>query len=273
MAFSQTQRWRHTVGIATLLAVAAGTVNACGFLAFGKLVANVTGHATSLGLSISGAPGTSAVVVGIWLLAFLAGAMVAGLLMRPLQRRGWTFVYAPPMALELVLLFTSMFLADWALRNDAWKPWTVALLLFAMGVQNATVTMASGAVVRTTHLTGMLTDIGLNVARLLSGIEGQERRKASYSLGLHTAIVAGFIGGAATGTFIWESFGFYTINLAVFAVTTAMAYDLLLHHREVIERRIRKLHARRRVPHLSHRTRNASTGFHQIVGRATGPPA
>ena len=273
MAFSQAQRLRHTVGIAALLAIAAGIVNATGFLAFGKLVANVTGHATAFGLAVAGTPGNSAAVVGAWLLAFLGGAMVAGLLMRPLQRRGWTFVYAPPMALELVLLFTSMFLADWAIQDIAWKPWAVAMLAFAMGVQNATVTMASGAVVRTTHLTGIFTDIGLNLARVVSGLEGVERRKALKSLGLHTAIVTGFIGGAAIGTLVWQPFGFYTISLGMASVTAAMTYDLLLHHREVIERRVRKLQARRRVPHLSHRTRNASTGFHQIVGRATGPPA
>ena len=271
MAFSQAQRLRHTVAIAALLAVAAGIVNASGFLAFGKLVANVTGHATSFGLAVAGAPGNSALVIGAWLLAFLGGATSAGLLMRPLQRRGWTFVYAPPMGLELVLLFISMFLADWAIEDRSWKPYAVALLAFAMGVQNATVTMASGAIVRTTHLTGIFTDIGLNIARVVSGVEGQERRKALRTLGLHAAISAGFIGGAALGTVAWVPFGFYTISFAMMAVTAAMIYDLLLHHREVIERRMRKLHARRRVAHLSHRTRNASTGFHQIVGRATEP--
>jgi uncharacterized membrane protein YoaK (UPF0700 family) len=226
------RRFRHTLALTALLALAAGTVNVVALEAFGALVANVTGHATQLGRSGGAADSAGLFMRLLWILAFVGGAAASTILMRPAQRRGWHFVYAGPLLLELLTIIVAAALGRLAM-NDPWlTEEVVALLLLAMGLQNAMVTFASGAVIRTTHLTGIMTDIGMNLGRLVSGDQGTERRETLIRLGLHGTIAGSFIGGAAAGTFLWRYFGFETLTLAIVPILAAVLYDIWLARAE-----------------------------------------
>jgi uncharacterized membrane protein YoaK (UPF0700 family) len=226
------RRFRHTLALASLLAVAAGMVNVVALEAFGALVANVTGHATEAGRAI-GSGSWGAVVRRLsWLGAFMVGAAISALLMRPAQRRGWHFVYAAPLLLELLILLIASILGDWAAGDRLLTDELIALLLLAMGVQNAMVTWASGAVVRTTHLTGLLTDIGINLGRLASGEPASERRILGVRLGLQVSIVLSFVSGAAAGEAAWMLSGTGALRLAMIPILISVIYDVLLARAE-----------------------------------------
>ncbi|GLQ56623.1 hypothetical protein GCM10010862_38820 [Devosia nitrariae] len=91
---------------------------------------------------------------------------------------------------------------------------TIPVLCFAMGLQNATITKISGARMRTTHVTGMLTDIGVEMGRLIvarsSGglvspaVIPPDRRK----LMLYASLVAMFVVGGFAG-----ALGFFVYGL------------------------------------------------------------
>ena len=121
------------------------------------------------------------------LIAFSLGAMLSGLLIRDstlqLGRR-----YGVALALESALLLVAIPLFE---RHQIWGALAAAM---ACGLQNAMATTFSGAVVRTTHLSGMFTDLGIGLGHLLRGLPLQVRR-----LTLSGLIISGFLAGGILG--------------------------------------------------------------------------
>ncbi len=88
---------------------------------------------------------------------------------------------------------------------------TVMLLCFTMGLQNAIITKISDAVIRTTHLTGMVTDIGIVLGRM--AYRGSNGAATTVSvelnkLGLLSSLVALFFVGGVIGAFGFKHAGF-----------------------------------------------------------------
>jgi uncharacterized membrane protein YoaK (UPF0700 family) len=137
---------------AVALSCVAGMVNVVGFLGFEhQAVSHMTGSTSQLGMAL--AQGDWRAVGHLWglLIAFSLGAMLSGLLIQDstlqLGRR-----YGVALALESALLLVAIPLFE---RHQIWGALAAAM---ACGLQNAMATTFSGAVVRTTHLSGMFTD-------------------------------------------------------------------------------------------------------------------
>jgi uncharacterized membrane protein YoaK (UPF0700 family) len=79
----------------------------------------------------------------------------------------------------------------------------------ACGLQNAMATTYSGAVVRTTHVTGLFTDLGLHLGAVLRGSPLDARR-----LRLYVLLIAGFLTGSAAGTFAFQHWGYAALGMA-----------------------------------------------------------
>lgn len=74
----------------------------------------------------------------------------------------------------------------------------------AMGMQNAMVSHYRGTIIRTTHLSGVLTDIGLALGYLMRGLYVDPRR-----LLLHFSILFGFFSGGLIATFCYKFWGMH----------------------------------------------------------------
>jgi uncharacterized membrane protein YoaK (UPF0700 family) len=107
------------------------------------------------------------------------------------------------------LLFAAVLLFR---RQDVAGAWLAAM---ACGVQNAMATTYSGAVVRTTHLSGMFTDLGIGLGHALRGVPLQRRRLALCGL-----IIASFFAGGVLGAFAF--FRWHTDALLVPAILTGV---------------------------------------------------
>ncbi|MBB6130701.1 YoaK family protein [Mucilaginibacter lappiensis] len=156
----------HNVKLATLLGVTAGFVNAAGFLAFAVLTTNVTGHAALFAERIAMEDWKTARVVALWMFLFLAGAFISSFIVSRLGRNQ-RYSYVFPILIEAgILLAVSLTGSryDYSLVS---KEFFAGSLLFAMGMQNSLVSIVSGSVVRTTHLTGTFTDLGIELAQVL----------------------------------------------------------------------------------------------------------
>ncbi|TXQ07244.1 DUF1275 domain-containing protein, partial [Escherichia coli] len=100
------------------------------------------------------------------LIAFVAGAATCALVFNWARRRGLRSRYAVVLLLEAVLALVIGFVAhEFTADGRSWA--LIALLGFTMGLQNAVITKISGAQIRTTHVTGMVTDIGIELGKLL----------------------------------------------------------------------------------------------------------
>ena len=154
--------------LGSVLAFVAGATNAGGFLAVGQYTSHMTGILSSvadnlvLGQLVLAGAGLGAV------LAFLLGAMATAWLVNWGLRHQLRSAYGLPLMLEASLLLVfGLFGAAISLLTTVFLPLTVVLLCFIMGLQNAVITKISRAVIRTTHITGLLTDVGIELGKLL----------------------------------------------------------------------------------------------------------
>ena len=159
----QLPRWAWIGG--GLLALAAGCINAVGYLCFRhQPITHLTGTSTELGIAVARGDLKEIVHWGLTLLSFLAGAVISGFIVeqRTLQlgRR-----YGVVLTLESILLFGATPLIHNAQELGLY------LAAAACGLQNAMVSTYSGAALRTTHVSGIFTDLGMYLGQRLRGAE------------------------------------------------------------------------------------------------------
>ena len=220
-----------------LLAFVAGATNAGGFLAVHQYTSHMTGIVSAMADDL--ALGTYDLVLGGIgaLLSFVVGAGVTAVLVNFARHRKLTSEYALPLILEAVLLLGFGLLGVRLSRIDGlFVPVTVMLLCFIMGLQNALITKLSRAEIRTTHITGIVTDIGIELGKLFywnsrrvprgARVVSDRRRLAILSM-----LAGSFFTGGVVGAFGFKHAGYAaTLPLAVALIVVAIvpAVDDLL---------------------------------------------
>lgn len=201
-----------------VLAFVAGALNAGGFLAVAQYTSHVTGMVSTVADQAVLGRTDLAVDALIGVLAFLLGAACCALLVNFARRRGLRSVYALPLLVEaaLILVFGLMG-SQLSQVQGLLLPATVLLLCFTMGLQNAVITKLSGAVIRTTHLTGIVTDLGLELGRALYPSRGADAVRADRGRALLLAgLLTAFLGGGLAGAFGFKAYGYAsTLPLAL----------------------------------------------------------
>lgn len=227
------RRFRHLTGqhrteatnrrLGLMLAFNAGAVNAGGFLVVRLYTSHMTGFLSMLADHL--VLGNSVLVLGALgaLLAFIAGAASTAILVNWALQRKLHSTYALPLLLValLMLVFGLLGAATLHWRTPFAVPVTVLLLSYMMGLQNATVTKMSSSQIRTTHMTGVVTDLGIELGKLLywnrSGRPpGQQVRANRQRLQLFAGLAGMFLVGGIAGAAGFKHLGF------VFVVPLAM---------------------------------------------------
>lgn len=212
-----------------VLAFVAGAINAGGFLAVQQYTSHMTGIVSSMAdnlvlgaydLVLNGAGG---------LLSFLFGAICSAIMVNYSRRRRRHAEYAMPLLLEAFLLLCFGLLGSrLADVEGLFVPVTVMLLCFIMGLQNALITKLSKAEIRTTHITGIVTDIGIELGKLLywnrSPVPEKLRVAVNKTRLLVLAVLAlSFFCGGIAGAFGFKYLGYIaTLPLALVLVTLAI---------------------------------------------------
>jgi len=208
------------------LAFVAGAVNAGGFFAVGQYTSHMSGIVSAL--ADNAALGRlSLILAGLAsLAAFFLGAATSAILINWGRRRGAHSRYALPLILEAALLL-AFGLAGARLAAQGHIEATVALLCFVMGLQNAIVTKVSRAEIRTTHVTGLVTDIGIELGKLMywnGDAPGADKVVADRGkLALLASLLAMFLAGGLAGAFGFKYLGFIaTVPLALALLSMAV---------------------------------------------------
>lgn len=215
----------HNLKLATLLGLTAGLVNAEGFLGFSVLTTNVTGHAALLGERIAFLDWKTAAVIALWMFLFLAGAFFTSLVLS-FTGENQRFSYFIPVIFEILILLGSALYGHQFNDRLAGRQYFAGSLLFAMGLQNALVSMVSGSVVRTTHLTGTFTDLGIDLAQIING-DKNRRPELRAKIRLRLFIIFFFMAGAVLGAFLFKNLGFRSFFAPILILISALTYDLL----------------------------------------------
>ena len=201
------------------LAFVAGAINAGGFLAVQQYTSHMTGIVSAMADNLAlGAYELVGVGAG-GLLSFLTGAVCSTVMVNAARQRQLNSEYAFPLLLEALLLLAFGVLgARLAEVRGLWVPVTVMLLCFIMGLQNAVITKLSGAVIRTTHITGVVTDIGIELGRLLVG--SAQFNKTHLDTLIRLAL--SFFVGGVVGALGFKQVGYLsTVPLALVLVSLA----------------------------------------------------
>ncbi len=212
--------------LGAVLAFVAGATNAGGFLAVGTYTSHMTGVVSALADHlVLGNLALAAASLGA-LAAFLLGAMTTAWLVNWGLRERLASAYGLPLLLEsALLLIFGMFGAAISLWSHFFVPLTVLLLCFIMGLQNAVITKISKAEIRTTHVTGLVTDLGIELGKLLyinrtQASPAEPVRANRQKLRLHLLLVCSFFTGAVCGALGFKFLGYVT--------TLPLALTLLL---------------------------------------------
>ncbi|MGQ3905356.1 YoaK family protein [Mixta calida] len=196
--------------LAATLALVAGALNTAAFEAVGFFSANMTGNVSSLSERLA----CSELPVAFFFLEivclFILGSAFSTLLINQGRRHGIRSVYAINILLEALLLM----LLGWveacftALSSGTLM---ILSLSFLMGLQNAVVTRISNARVRTTHVSGTATDIGIELAMLIDIVRRRESPEYApvylQRLLLHGATLTAFLLGGVGGIGLYRLTG------------------------------------------------------------------
>ena len=214
---------RRDRALGATLAFVAGATNAGGYLAVGQYTSHMTGIVSSLADDLALGRVLFALAALGALCAFVVGAMTTAIAINWARRRHLRSLFAIPLLLEaaLLLLFGLMggVLAGY---TGLVTPATVLLLCYLMGLQNAVITKVSRAEIRTTHVTGLITDIGIELGRLVyvNRTEQVDPVLANRErLGVHLLLLACFFTGGVVGALGFKTIG-YIATLPLAALLT-----------------------------------------------------
>ncbi len=191
------------------LSLIAGFVNAIGLLGFEhQAISHLSGSVTQIGVSVIESPMTSVFLVSL-VGSFVLGSTISGMLISGESLKLGRH-YDLVLLLEGILLVISTGLLYEHIG------WGLCLASMACGLQNALVTTYSGAVIRTTHLTGIFTDLGLMLSSKLQGNEVNKRKFVMFSV-----IIGGFLSGG-----IFGYLAFQRLNVSALAIPGAFCLIL-----------------------------------------------
>ncbi len=210
---------------AFFLAFNAGMINALGLLSiWHQTVSHMTGNVSMLAIAILHGQSMQAIYGICVITSFVLGSLYSGYILGSshfqLGRR-----YGIPLSLSALCIFLCWLLIPYYPR------YALLWACVAMGMQNAMVSHYKGAIIRTTHLTGLLTDLGLNLGYLLRGLPVERRRVV-----LLIVILMGFLFGGIVVTWLYPYLNLHTFLIPVcLSLAMSLTYWTLyirnqLHH-------------------------------------------
>ncbi|NTH79169.1 DUF1275 domain-containing protein [Agrobacterium rhizogenes] len=226
-------------GLAASLAAIAGALNASAFYAVGFFSANMTGNVSTLSDHLAVGQWLSALFYGGIVVAFVLGAAASTLIVNEGRRRNVHAIYAYSILTEAFLL-AILGCADLWLLTEWRVPVLILGLAFLMGLQNAVVTRISDARVRTTHVSGMATDLGIELGIAFDVLRGREpateARHNLTKLRLHLYTIVAFLVGGMLGVVVYRAVGGYLLILAAILLTV-IALDAIWRARAMLTAR------------------------------------
>lgn len=234
---------RSNMSIWMLLAFQAGILNIGGFLACRTFVSHVTGFATLIGESLGKEDLFHAFGMLLVPGAFFAGCMLSGVLvdlrLKLRKKPKYHIVFGVLFALLLfvdIASFNGLF-GTFGQSSESTGDYTLlALLCLICGIQNGTITLVSKSVVRTTHLTGVTTDLGIGLVRILNKKRlGNLIENEGAANWMRAGIIFFFVFGSSVGAVIFQRFGYRGFIFPT--IISGLLFVATFYYQVILERR------------------------------------
>lgn len=218
-----TRTLTHNLSIASLLSFVAGIVNVAGFLAVQRLTTNVTGHFAFFVDEIFKLNFWEGFIYFLYIFFFLLGSFVSNLIVEIISKKSDRLIYIIPTIIESIILLLIALFGQFLISQN--PNLLVFSLLFAMGLQNSLVTTISNSTVRTTHLTGLFTDLGIELSQLFFYKQKDQKNKLYSSIKLRLTIITFFFLGGLLGGILYSTLKLYVLAIAGAVLIIGIIYD------------------------------------------------
>lgn len=230
-----TRTLQHNLKLASLLSFVAGIVNVAGFLAVQRLTTNVTGHFAFFVDEIFKLNFWQGFIYFLYILFFFLGSFVSNLIVEIISKKSDRLIYIIPTIIESLILFLVAIFGQFLISQN---PNLLAFsLLFAMGLQNSLVTTISNAAVRTTHLTGLFTDLGIELSQLFFYKQKDQKDKLHSSIKLRLTIITFFFFGGILGGIFYSTLKLYVLAIAGTILIIGIIQDDLTNRKQNDEKK------------------------------------
>ncbi len=223
----------HNLRLASNLSFIAGIVNIAGVLSVATLTTNVTGHFAYFAEEISLKNYSKAITFLLFILSFLFGAFTCNTLIEITSLKKPRIAHAFPMTIEVAIL---LIIGFGIIKHQEYIAY---LLLFSMGIQNALVTQISQSVVRTTHLTGLFTDLGIELSQLFFYRKPVEKSRLRRSIFLRLSIILCFFLGGVLGGIFYEKYELKILLFAALSLIIALLFNNIIIYYHLTKRKIK----------------------------------
>jgi uncharacterized membrane protein YoaK (UPF0700 family) len=242
-------RFRESLELGTLLAFIAGIVNTVGFLQFGAFVSHMSGHASRSAVEYAEGNSSAALVFMLEVLFFIGGAFTTAFLMHGHTALEKRVKFTTPMVLETLCLVAFILLTEY--HGLFWFhidqiSLTTLILAYAMGLQNAVLRHTSGTIIRTTHITGVVTDLGIELGAashnakkawreekaLTAAIDAFWERLGIGRFTFHALLIMAFVSGSVVGTL---GYIYFLVKILLLPAILLMGLALKEYLRELPE--------------------------------------
>lgn len=243
--FNTHRSYNDNLKLGGLTAFVAGMVNVASVMIFFAFSSNVTGHYAILAEEISKGNWYQVGVVFGWIFLFFTGSFVSNFIVINLYKSKSSMSHALPLLLEIIcLMAVGIYGSFWYRESLAETEALVALMLFAMGLQNGLTASISNFAVKTTHLTGLTTDLGI-----LFSMYTKPEFRANPQLRMRTRMLLLIMVSYLAGGIIAGSL-YLQLNFTVFYIVSALlggviVYDFIKLKTTIRRRQLRILHKRK----------------------------
>ena len=217
---------KENLMLASSTSFVSGAVNVAGAIAFFAFTSNITGHVANMAKNMVQQNFRELLVIFLWLLAFFTGAFISSFIIRSLSNRSHYYAHAMPVALEiLVLLFVALYGNNFYNETNIEREIVIGAVIFAMGLQNSMVSTLSGGLIKSSHLTGLFTDLGGDIAEWLHPASEQKTATRNKIFIRLTILSFYFLGGIA-GAYFFNKYNFVIFYFVPLILLTILYYDL-----------------------------------------------
>ena len=224
--YSNSRSVKDNIQLGTLTAFSAGMVNVASLLIFFSFTSNVTGHYAILAAEIAKGNFYQIAVVFFWIFLFFFGGFTSNMIIIHLKDKANAyFVHALPIMLEIACLLAVGIYGQYYYQETLQETeWLLCLMLFAMGLQNGLTASISNFAVKTTHLTGATTDLGILIS-MFTKKEYRNNKEIVAKFQLIASIAVSYLFGAVISAFIYMHIHFKIFYIVCFFLLVVLSYD------------------------------------------------
>lgn len=241
--YSNTRSFSDNIRLGILTSFTAGMINVASLMIFFSFTSNITGYYAILAAELVKGNLYQVAVVFAWVFLFFLGGFFSNLIVINFNHKNAYLAHSTPLIIEIICMISVGIYGEYFYKETLNETeGLLSLMLFAMGLQNGLTASISNFSVKTTHLTGITTDIGI-LFSMFTQKQFRNNEDLNKRAKLLISIVSSYFSGAVLSGFIYLYLSFKIFYVISFVLGIVIFYDLykiymkkFMKHRVILKR-------------------------------------